>query len=98
MEEAKRDHMLLRVLTPGGVAAQTECDSVDLTMADDGTGHGGGSVGIRNHHADAVMALQKGPALARKDGKMIFSATLSEGFASVHNNVVTVIVSKAETK
>lgn len=87
--------MTLRLLTPTGVSAQTPCDSVQLTIRDGADGQGGGLVGIRRNHAPAVLALGEGTILAELDHKPVFRANVSGGFASVDNNIVTVITDSA---
>lgn len=87
--------MTLRLLTPTGVSAETECDSVQLTLRDDAEGKQGGLVGIQRDHAPAVMALGQGPIRASLRQTQVFRATASGGFASVQDNVVTVITDSA---
>ena len=91
----KEGSMTLRVLTPTGVSAETPCDSVRLTLRDDRNGRGGGSIGIRKGHADAVLALGRGPVRASLGSETVFRAEVEAGFASVKDNVVTVITDSA---
>lgn len=90
--------MLLRLLTPEGQGAETGCDSVRLTIADDRQGRGGGSLGIRRGHAHAVMALGDGPLRADLGGKTVLSAYVRGGFATVEKDVITVITRDAEIR
>jgi len=83
--------MTLRLLTPTGYSSETVCDSVHLTQRDSVAGTGGGLVGIRADHAPAVIALGEGPVSASLGTETVFRASVSGGFASVQNNVVTVI-------
>ena len=83
--------MTLRLLTPAGYSSETACDSVHLTQRDSIAGTGGGLVGVRADHAPAVIALGKGPVTASLGAKTVFRAVVSGGFASVLDNVVTVI-------
>jgi len=85
----------LRILTPAGAVAETECDTVLLTLADGRNGRGGGSVGIRSGHAAAIMALADGEATAERDGKAVLRAHVASGFASVSDDVVTVLSDSA---
>ena len=91
----KEKALTLRLLTPVGYSAETVCDSVRLTLKDNAEGRGGGSVGILYGHAPAVMALGNGPVTAKEDGEVVLSAVLESGFASVRDNVVTVISDSA---
>lgn len=87
--------MTLRLLTPKGTSAETACDSVLLTQRDSVEGRGGGLVGIRADHAPAVIALGEGPVTASLGQRIVFRAAVSGGFASVLENVVTVITDSA---
>ncbi len=87
--------LTMRLLTPAGFSSEVICDSVRLTLKDNADGRGGGSVGILYGHAPAVMALGRGPAVAKKGGEIVLSAVLESGFASVRDNVVTVISDSA---
>ena len=86
----------LRLLTPTGYASETACDSVILTQRDSVEGTGGGLVGIRAGHAPAVIALGEGVAEASLGAKTVFCASVSGGFASVLDNVVTVITDRVD--
>lgn len=83
--------LTLRLLTPSGVAASVECDSIQLVMRPDTEGQKGGLVGIRRDHTASVLALDRGPVLASREGLPILRASVSGGFASVQDNVVTVL-------
>ena len=87
--------MTLRLLTPTGTSAEAACDSVLLTQRDGAEGHGGGLVGIRADHAPAVIALGEGAVTASLGQNTVFRAAVSGGFASVLDNVVTVITNSA---
>ena len=87
--------MTLRLLTPTGTSAETACDSVLLTQRDSVDGRGGGLVGIREDHAPAVIALGDGSVSASLGSRTVFRAAVSGGFASVQDNVVTVITDSA---
>ena len=81
--------MTLRLLTPAGLAAEAGCDSVVLTLAD------GGLAGVMRDHAPAVMALGAGPVRASLGGKPVLKSETKGGFASVKDNVVTVVTDSA---
>ena len=87
--------MTLRLLTPTGISAEVGCDSIRLTLRDDAEGRGGGAVGILRDHAPAVMALGKGAIRASLAGEVVFRAKADDGFASVRDNVITVITDSA---
>ena len=87
--------MTLRLLTPTGTTAETACDGVLLMQRDSAEGHGGGLVGIREDHAPAVIALGEGPVIASLGTRTVFRASVAGGFASVQENVVTVITDNA---
>ena len=94
---ADKAHVLtLRLLTPTGTSAEILCDSVQLTLRDDADGKGGGLVGILPGHAPAVMALGPGAIRASLKRSAVFRARAKDGFASVRDNVITVITDSAE--
>ena len=83
--------LTLKIVTPEGVDKSVECDSVILWMAPDSKGEGEGSLGIRKGHAEAVVALGKGPLKASLNGTPVFFAETDGGFATVLNDVVSVV-------
>jgi len=86
--------LTLQIVTPEGVNRTIPCDSVSLWMAPDSKGRGEGSIGIRKGHVDAVIALGNGKIEALEDGKPVFTARSEGGFATVRNDVVSVITTK----
>ena len=84
--------MQLIIATPKGSLEPIECDSVHLNISEDANGKNGGSYGIRKGHVNALFSLEKGNITALLSGKTIFSATTTNGFATVNNDVVTVVV------
>ena len=86
--------MTLRVLTPNGAAAETACDSVVLLLRDGADGRGGDYVGIQRDHAPAALALADGPVRASLDGTDVLRLRVGGGFASVRDNVVTVLTDR----
>ncbi len=88
---AEASSLTLRLLTPNGTSAETGCDGVQLLIRDGADGQRGGLVGILRGHAPAVMALGEGPVLAYRAHVPVFRAIVSGGFASVAEDVVTVI-------
>lgn len=87
--------MRLRLVTPQGVVAEVGCDSVQLMLTDDETGKNGGLVGIWRGHAPALMALGRGAIVARRDEVIVLRAEAEGGFASVRDDIVTVITDSA---
>ena len=88
----------LRLVTPSGEAAAVQCGSVQLVMRSDAEGRRGGLVGIRRDHAPAVIALDDGPILASLDGRPVLRAYAAGGYASVRDNVVTVLSDAVRTE
>ncbi len=86
--------LTLKVLSPAAETATLACDSVNLTVCDNSQGKGGGSYGIHKGHTSALIALGKGAIFAKKDGKEVYRAEVSGGFATVDSNTVTVTVEK----
>ena len=83
--------MTLKILTPDGIFAQAGCDSAILTMRDGVEGKGGGLIGVQKDHTPAVLALGEGIVRGSLGGKTVLTACVSGGFASVKDNVITVI-------
>ena len=86
----------LRIITPAGIAYEGRCGSVTLPLADDSSGAGGGSIGIRRGHIRAAMALSEGDVCAHTGGTAPDTVRIAAGFASVDNDVVTVITERAQ--
>lgn len=83
--------LTLIIVTPQGEQAHLNCDSVRLLVQNGSDESSGGWVGVRKGHVDALMAVEKGPVLAFQNGQEIGRFETTGGFASVKNNVVTVI-------
>ena len=88
----------LSVVTPSGSAAQVRCDSVTLPAADGKDGKGGGSLGIRPGHIQALIALAPGRVVAKHGGKVLLSLTVGSGYAAVTGDRVTVVTDSAESE
>lgn len=69
-----------------------ECDSVRLPVSNNMKGEFSGSYGIRKGHARAVFSLKAGKVTLTSDGKTVFEADISDGFATVENNEVSITV------
>lgn len=72
------------------------CDGVIIPVSDSAKGEFSGSYGIKRGHASAVFSLKEGNVTLNKDGKQIFSAKISGGFAIVENNEVRITVDSVE--
>ena len=83
--------LTLRIVTPEAVDRTIECESITLWMAPDSRGKGEGSIGIRKGHTGAVIALGSGPIEAHLAGCTVFAARSEGGFATVLDDVVTVV-------
>ena len=88
--EKSNSPVTLRIVTPGNEHTEIACDSVHLIAKDGTDKNGGGSLGIRRHHAPALIALQDGKIGAYLNGKEIFSLDITGGIASVSEDIVTV--------
>ena len=89
-----RDSLLLKICTVDRQLEKDGCDCVILNIAEDSKGGFSGSCGIRRGHAKAVFALSQGVIRAKAKDEVIFSLDVSDGFATVENDVVTVIVDR----
>lgn len=82
----------LSIVTPKGSFGPYECDSVHITVSDNLKEKHGGSYGIRAGHANSMFALEKGSITAFIAGKKILNGNSGDGYATVNNNVVNVVV------
>ncbi len=82
----------LVIVTPEGEKLRMPCTSVTFFARDNAKGEGGGSVGIRRGHLPALAALEPDSIVrAFADGGDAVERTVSLGFVSVKDNVVTVM-------
>lgn len=81
----------LKIVTPEGIDQTFDCDSVILWMAADSEGREEGCIGIRKGHTGAVIALGNGPLKASLAGEMVYTAQTQGGFATVIDDIVTVV-------
>lgn len=89
--------MELIILSPTGGARRIPCGAVNLTAMDNEAGEGGGSVGIRPGHMEALIALEPGSFVtAVRPGEEPVELKLPGGFAHVKNNAVTVLLTAEE--
>ncbi len=90
------EKLLFRLLTPEGEVFSCPCDAVNLTVKDDASGHGGGSIGVRRGHLPAAAALEEGGSLrCLAEGKPVFSCRVRGGFARISREEVTVLTPEA---
>lgn len=88
--------LLLRVVTPNGEAVTLTCDSIRLQTPDGTDGKNGGWLGVRRGHTDALIALMAGDIQAWMEGRLLRTLHISDGFATVKNDVVTVMCNIVE--
>ena len=88
--------LILNIITPEAAPSPVACDSVHLTVCDDGQGKGGGSYGIRPGHTKALFALDAGPISAFRGGTRVLSGRTGGGFATVDGDAVTAVVENFE--
>ncbi len=86
--------LTLIIVAPDGERANLSCDSIRLMVKQNAKEQDGGWVGIRQGHVDALMAVAQGPILAFQNGQEVGRFETGGGFASVKDNVVTVIIQK----
>lgn len=86
------DTLKLKIVTPEKEYCYEGCDSVKLSVSDGVKGKGGGSCGIRKGHAKALFSLSEGKICASSNSEKILEGVASSGFATVEDNIVTVIV------
>ena len=88
-----KDFLTVQFFSVEGPTPPMECDSLQLPIADSLDGAFSGSYGIRKGHANAVFSLKAGKVVLTKNEKVAFAANISEGFAMVENNLVSITVS-----
>ena len=89
--------LTLKIVTPGGEAGSTECDSILLVITDNASGTGCGSLGIHKGFQNSVISLSAGPVIGKRGGEEILKAVVRSGFATVKDNVVSVITDSLES-
>ena len=88
--------LTLKIVSKDGTRPPVECDSVHLNVCDDTMGRGGGSMGIRAGHIKSLICLDRGPVTAYLEGKEIFSCITDGGFATVENDIITIVTEKVD--
>ncbi|MBQ3048903.1 MAG: hypothetical protein IJC94_03000 [Oscillospiraceae bacterium] len=95
-ENNTKKQLKLKIVTPAGTVLDVFCNSVRLTLPCDENGSGGGSLGIRPGHLPAMISVGSGRITAfGSDSSKIAEHSVGEGFATVADDVVTVLTSKA---
>ena len=84
--------LTVEIRTPSGRNECFSCDSLHLTLANDGSGRAGGDIGIHPGHCPALMALAAGPATGFSAGRPAFRRHLGSGLAEVNPSSVTILV------
>ena len=82
--------LTLCVIAPDGRETKVECDSVKLSAIDGEKKRGGGYLGIRKGHIDAIVSLDNKPICAYLDGDIVYKQNNSGGVAVIKSNSVTV--------
>lgn len=82
----------LEIITPNGIAYKDDCSSVHFNICDDLKGKHGGCYGVRPGHTKAIFAIEKGPLKTFEGEQIILNGECGEGFATVENNCVKLIV------
>ncbi len=90
------NHLTVKFFTVECQIPDIKCDSVRIPVSDNSKGEFSGTYGIKKGHARAVFSLKAGNVIVNADGKQIFSANISDGFAIVENNEVRITVDKVE--
>ena len=88
--------LTLKIVSKKGTGSAVKCDSVHLVTVDDTTGKGGGRLGIRPGHIKSLISVDEGPVRAYLDGKEIFFAIVGTGFATVENDIVTIVTERMQ--
>lgn len=91
---AMENLLAVKFFTVNGQIPVIKCDSVRLPVADKLNGEFSGYYGIRKGHARTVFALKAGNVTATLNEKTVFSAEITDGFAIVENNEVSITVDK----
>lgn len=90
-----KDILTVQIFTVNGQIKPMECDDVLLPISDCVSGAFSGSYGIRPGHAPAVFSLKAGLLQLSFQGKRIYEANVSDGFATVENNELCITVESA---
>ena len=77
MDKQREFHLLL--VPPEGGKRRIPCDSVRFQIPDGKNGRGGGSVGIRKGHTDALATVAPGILTASKNGEPVFRGRSGRG-------------------
>ena len=84
--------LTVEIITPKGTKFKKNCTSVQFNVADNSKGNYCGSYGVRAGHASSVIALKKGLVKAFDGNSLILSCECGNGFATVDENTVSLVV------
>ena len=84
--------LIVEIITPMGTKFKKSCTSIQFNVADNSKGNYCGSYGVRAVHAKSILAIQKGSVKVFNDGELIFNCECGDGFATVDNNTVALVV------
>lgn len=84
--------LTLNIVTPDGALPPLFCESVYITVGDDKDEKKGGGYGIRTGHTKTLFSVATGPLRAYNGDKILLDKISGEGFATVENDVVTLIL------
>ncbi len=87
-----KDILTVRFFSVDRQLPDTEGGSVRLPVSDSIKGEFSGSYGIRKGHAKAIFSLRSGKVILTSGEKTVFEADISDGFATVENNLVCITV------
>ena len=90
------NHLTVKFFTVDRQIPDMICDGVRLPVSDNFKGEFSGLYGIKKSHARAVFSLKAGKVSVDADGKQIFSANISDGFAIVENDEIRITVDNVE--
>jgi F0F1-type ATP synthase epsilon subunit len=91
-----KDVLTVKFFTADRRIPDMECESVRLPVSDNIKGGFSGSYGIRKGHARAIFSLKAGKVALISKESNVFEAEISEGFATVENNEVCIIVNSVK--
>ncbi len=84
--------LVVEIITPDGTKFKGSCTYVQFNVADNSKGNYVGSYGIRAGHTKAIFALEKGLMKVFNDNSLILNCECGEGFATIDENSVFLVV------
>lgn len=89
-----KDTLTVQIFTVNGPLQPIECDDVLLPITDSVDGSFSGSYGVRPGHAQAIFSLKEGLLQLSFQGKTVFSANVSDGFATIADNDLCITIER----